>query len=209
MHHLLFLSQPAQSEDSRPKDVKAADPKAGDSKPADAKTGDQANTGDKNGTAETQPADHAPQGGCASLMSSPAQMLIFLVPLAFFLLMSRNQNKKQREIETSLKVGDRVVTRAGAIGKVVDVGERVVKVELAPGVNVQFLKTAIDGIDAGDPKPEPKKEDSKKESDKNGEAKADKESTKKEIVASKDDSKKDDVKADKDAKKSLPAAEKD
>ncbi len=125
-------------------------------------------------TTQTQPADAPPPApsGVGGFFQGPGQFLIFLVPLAFLLFMSRNQNKKQREIESSLKVGDRVVTRAGAIGKVTDVGERIVKIELAPGVNVQFLKTAIEGVDAGDPK-DPKKDDAKKGDDKKDDAKKD------------------------------------
>ncbi len=103
--------------------------------------------------------------------------------------MSRNQNKKQRAIESSIKVGDRVVTRAGAIGKVTDVGERIIKLELAPGVNVQFLKTAIEGIDAGDPK-DPKKDDAKKdEKDSKDKDSKDKDSKDKDSKDSKNDSK--------------------
>lgn len=138
-------------------------------------------------TAQTQPAD-APAGpppapgGIGGFFAGPGQFLIFLVPLAFLLFMSRNQKKKQQEIESSIKVGDRVVTRAGAIGKVVDVGERIIKLELAPGVNVQFLKTAIEGVDAGDPK-DPKKDDAKKD-----DAKKD-EKDSKEKDSKKDDSK--------------------
>jgi preprotein translocase subunit YajC len=113
-------------------------------------------------TTQTQPADAPPPapGGVGGFFAGPGQFLIFLVPLAFLLFMSRSQNKKQREIESSLKVGDRVVTRSGAIGKITDVGDRIVKIELAPGVNVQFLKTSIEGVDQGDPK-DAKKDDAK------------------------------------------------
>ncbi len=152
-------------------------------------------------TAQTQPADAPPgapaaPGGIGGFFAGPGQFLIFLVPLAFLLFMSRNQNKKQREIESSIKVGDRVVTRAGVIGKVTDVGERIIKLELAPGVNVQFLKTAIEGIDAGDPK-DPKKDDAKKDDkdskDSKDNSSKDKDSKEKDSKDSKDkDKKKDD-----------------
>ena len=79
-------------------------------------------------------------------------MLMFLLPLLLVFFMTRNQSKKQREIEAGLKPGDKVVTQAGLIGKLVEVGERTVKLEIAPGVNVQVLKASIQGIE-GDPKP--------------------------------------------------------
>jgi len=87
-------------------------------------------------------------------------MLLMLLPLVLVLFMSRNQSKKQKEIEAALKPGDQVVTQSGLIGKLVDIGERKVKLEIAPGVNVQVLKTSIQGIE-GDPKADPKAAESK------------------------------------------------
>jgi len=52
----------------------------------------------------------------------------------------------RKQIESNLKVGDRVVTRSGLVGRIVDLGERA-KIEIAPGVTVQMLKTAIEGLD--------------------------------------------------------------
>jgi len=79
-------------------------------------------------------------------------ILFFLLPLLFVFLMTRNQSKKQKELESALKPGDKVVTQAGLIGKLIEVGDRTVKLEIAPGVNVQVLKAAIQGVD-GEPKP--------------------------------------------------------
>lgn len=93
------------------------------------------------------------------------QILIFAVPVLLILFMMRNQNKKQKEVEASLKVGDRVGTRGGAIGKIVRLHERTLDLELAPGVVVAFKKEAIEGLDI-DPKTDPKKADDKKSDDK-------------------------------------------
>jgi preprotein translocase subunit YajC len=109
------------------------------------------------------PEGASPASGGGSMFGTMSTFLIFLLPLALIFFMSRGQNKKQKALESSLKAGDRVITRAGAIGKVIDVGPRVVKVELAPGVNVQFLKTAIEGLDTDDTK---KADDAKKTDDK-------------------------------------------
>jgi len=108
--------------------------------------------------APTQPSQGAPPapgadgGGGGSPFGSLPTMLMFLLPLLLVFFMTRNQSKKQREIEAGLKPGDKVVTQAGLIGKLVEVGERTVKLEIAPGVNVQVLKASIQGIE-GDPKP--------------------------------------------------------
>lgn len=79
-------------------------------------------------------------------------MLFLLLPILLIFWMTRSQNKKQKDLEESLKVGDRVVTRAGMIGKITKMGEKTAEVEIAPGVFVAFLKTAIEGKDATDPK---------------------------------------------------------
>lgn len=131
------------------------------------------------------PAEGAPAGGGGGSPFGGMGMLFLLLPIALLLFMSRSQNKKQKELETGLKVGDRVITRAGAIGKIVKVGERTFDLELAPGVFVPFLKSSIEGLDMGDPK---KVDDKKDEKSKSDDKKDDK-------------SKSDDKKADDDKKK--------
>jgi len=81
-------------------------------------------------------------------------MMPILLVVSFLLLFMtmRGQNKKQKQIEASLKTGETVVTQAGLIGKIVTLGEREVKLEIAPGVNVRVLKSAIQGIDPGETK---------------------------------------------------------
>ncbi|AKT41710.1 preprotein translocase subunit YajC [Chondromyces crocatus] len=79
-------------------------------------------------------------------------LLMFALPLLLIFMMTRSQNKRQKQMEAGLKVGDRVVTQAGLIGKIVDMSSTSnrVKLEIAPGVNVQILKTAIQGVDGGE-----------------------------------------------------------
>lgn len=106
---------------------------------------------------QTQPAQGAPpdapqqrpqgSGGDGYMM-----IMLLVVPLMLFFFMSRSQQKKQKQLESSLKVGDRVVTRSGIIGKIVESGERKMKLEIAPGVNVMVLKTMIDGHDVDEAK---------------------------------------------------------
>ncbi|MDI3284029.1 preprotein translocase subunit YajC [Polyangium sp. 15x6] len=107
--------------------------------------------------APAQPSQGAPTqtpegGGGGGQPFGGMTILFFLLPLLFVFLMTRNQSKKQKELEAALKPGDKVVTQAGLIGKLIEVGDRTVKLEIAPGVNVQVLKAAIQGVD-GEPKP--------------------------------------------------------
>ncbi len=78
--------------------------------------------------------------------------LILALPLLLIFMMTRSQNKKQKQLESSLKTGDRVVTQAGLIGKITEIGERSsrVRLEIAPGVTVQILKSSIQGVDPGE-----------------------------------------------------------
>jgi preprotein translocase subunit YajC len=87
-----------------------------------------------------------PSGGFSSMV-----MLLMFVPLILFLFwQSRSQQKKQEAAVNALKKGDRVVTQSGLIGKLLDVDTRYAKVELAPGVKVQVLRTSLVGRDGED-----------------------------------------------------------
>lgn len=75
--------------------------------------------------------------------------MMLILPLLLFgliILMNRSDKKRRAEVEAKLKKGDRVVTRAGFIGKLVEVGEKNARVEIAPGVVVRMVKTAIEGL---------------------------------------------------------------
>ncbi len=111
------------------------------------------------------PPDATPSGGAP--MSGITTILFMLMPVLLIVFTMRNQSKKQKAIEQNLKTGDTVVTQAGLIGKIVEMNERTVRLEIAPGVNVRLLKTAIQGIDAGDTKVDPKADakDSKESKD--------------------------------------------
>jgi preprotein translocase subunit YajC len=81
-----------------------------------------------------------------------------MVPL--FLLMwwmSRSQQKRQEKALATLKKGDKVITQSGLVGKLLEVGERYAKLELAPGVKVEMLKTSLLGKDTGENQPEPRR----------------------------------------------------
>jgi preprotein translocase subunit YajC len=47
------------------------------------------------------------------------------------------------------------------IGKIIELGDRTAKLEIAPGVNVQMLKTAIEGVDGGSDAKDEKKDTAK------------------------------------------------
>lgn len=76
------------------------------------------------------------------------QSLIFLVLIivVFYFFMIRPQVKKQKEATTyrnSLSKGDKVATSGGIYGKINDVKEKTVTLEIADNVLVKVDKTAV------------------------------------------------------------------
>jgi preprotein translocase subunit YajC len=80
-------------------------------------------------------------------------MLILLAAIALLFFTMRGQTKRQKQLESNLKTGDTVITQSGLIGKITELSERTARLEIAPGVNVRILKSSIQGLDGGDPKP--------------------------------------------------------
>jgi preprotein translocase subunit YajC len=77
-------------------------------------------------------------------------LLLFGVLIFFMFWSSRSQQKKQQKLLADLKKGDRVVTQSGLVGKLAEVGDRIVKVEIAPGVKAEMLKSSLVGKDGAE-----------------------------------------------------------
>jgi preprotein translocase subunit YajC len=75
------------------------------------------------------------------------QVLVFVLFFAgvYFVLLRPQQQrvKRQRELITAIGVGDRVVTAGGLIGRVVDLADDRLELEIADGVVVELLRLAI------------------------------------------------------------------
>jgi preprotein translocase subunit YajC len=100
-------------------------------------------------------------------MGLPLMMLMFLPLILVMLWQSRSQQKKQDQLVSSLKKGDRVVTQSGLVGRLAEVDNRYAKVEIAPGVKVTMLRTSLTGRDTEDSakKDDASKKDESKKSD--------------------------------------------
>ncbi|MBL0718342.1 preprotein translocase subunit YajC [Piscinibacter sp. Jin2] len=93
--------------------------------------------------AQTAPAA-APAGGPESSLLSMLPLLLMFVVLYF--VMIRPQMKKQKEHKAmidALAKGDEVVTGGGLLGRVSKLGEAILHVELADGVEVQIQRQAV------------------------------------------------------------------
>ena len=69
-----------------------------------------------------------------------------LMLVVFYFLLIRPQNKRakeQREMLSKVAVGDEVATTGGILGKVTEVGEQFLTLEIANGVNVKLQKFQV------------------------------------------------------------------
>ena len=90
---------------------------------------------------------HAQAAGAAggqSILS--ALMLPVLLLVVFYFLLIRPQTKRakeQKEMLSKVAAGDEVATTGGILGKVVEVGDQFVTLEIASGVNIKLQKFQI------------------------------------------------------------------
>lgn len=78
-------------------------------------------------------------------------LLIMVVPMLLLLFFtSRSQQKKHAARIAELKKGDRVLTQGGLVGRLVEMGDRFAKLEVAPGVKVEVLKSQVLGVDSAE-----------------------------------------------------------
>lgn len=81
----------------------------------------------------------------SSILGSPFTMIILAFAIMYF-FMIRPQRKRQREIENfrnSLQVGQEVVTSGGLYGKIKQVDNNIVSVEVAHNVVIRVDKSAV------------------------------------------------------------------
>lgn len=74
-------------------------------------------------------------------------MLMIVAMIAiFYFFMIRPQSKKQKELKQqreAMKVGDKVVTAGGIHGKIREVGETVIIIEVTQGVSLKVDKNSV------------------------------------------------------------------
>ncbi|HEY8507545.1 MAG TPA: preprotein translocase subunit YajC [Steroidobacteraceae bacterium] len=87
-------------------------------------------------------AQSAPTGGA---QFAPLLMMVVFVVIFYFLLI-RPQQKRAREhqqLVSKLATGDEVVTSGGILGRVTEVGDTFVTLEIAEGVRIKVQKFQI------------------------------------------------------------------
>src|SRR5450755_4351007 len=93
-------------------------------------------------SANARAAGAAPSGpGLLNTLLLPALLLV-----VFYFLLIRPQSKRakeQREMLSKVSVGDEIATTGGILGKVSEVGEQYLSVEIADGVNIKLQKFQV------------------------------------------------------------------
>lgn len=86
-------------------------------------------------------------GGAAG---GPSMLNTLLLPalllVVFYFLLIRPQSKRakeQREMLSKVAVGDEIATTGGILGKVTEVGEQFLSVDIADGVNIKLQKFQV------------------------------------------------------------------
>jgi preprotein translocase subunit YajC len=93
---------------------------------------------------DSSPPPSQQQGGGAGGGSSSLLMLApIVVMMVVMLFMSRNQKKRDADTRSKLRKGIKVISQSGLVGELVELDDRLAKVKIAPGTNVQMLVSSL------------------------------------------------------------------
>ena len=89
--------------------------------------------------------------GVAPAAGSQLPFILLMVALfaMIYFMMLRPQQKKQKEHQTllsKLAVGDEVVTTGGLLGKITEVGDSFITLEVAPDVRIKVQKFQVSAL---------------------------------------------------------------
>lgn len=85
------------------------------------------------------------EGGGSPLIAALPFVLIFVFFYFLILRPQRKQSKERDELLNSLKRGDDVITSGGIYGKIVNVDNDTLTLEIAKGINIKISRSGIGG----------------------------------------------------------------
>jgi preprotein translocase subunit YajC len=91
-------------------------------------------------------------GGAGAIAQFIPLILIFVIMYFLILRPQQKRMKEHRNMVSELKRGDQVITQGGLIGKVTDVKDDELTVEIAQGVKVRVVRATVAQVVA-QPKP--------------------------------------------------------
>jgi len=76
----------------------------------------------------------------------PSFIFLLLIIVVFYMFMIRPQMRRQKELKTyreALQKGDKVITTGGIYGKITDLKDSTITVEISDNVRIKIDKSAI------------------------------------------------------------------
>jgi preprotein translocase subunit YajC len=89
---------------------------------------------------------HAQAAGATPGVGYSQYLILIVFVAVFYFLLIRPQQKRAKEHQallSKLATGDEVITGAGILGRVTDVGDSFVTVEIADGVRIKVQKSQV------------------------------------------------------------------
>lgn len=77
-----------------------------------------------------------------------ANLLIFALPvllIGFMFITQRRRQKETQKLQSTLGVGDEVMTTSGLLGRITGLDDEIATLEVSPGVSIRFNRRAIAG----------------------------------------------------------------
>jgi preprotein translocase subunit YajC len=93
----------------------------------------------------------APGQSAGGLLSFLPFALILGIFYFLILMPMKKRQKKVQEFQSTLSVGDRIVTTSGIYGQVTKLNEKTVQVQIADKVRVEVARAAIGGRQGEEP----------------------------------------------------------
>ena len=84
----------------------------------------------------------------ATSSGGSSNLLIFALPLlliGFMFITQRRRTKETQRVQSTLAVGDEVMTTSGLLGRVTALDDQIASLEVSPGVSIRFNRRAIAG----------------------------------------------------------------
>jgi preprotein translocase subunit YajC len=92
----------------------------------------------------------AGQGAGGFMQFVPFAIILGIFYFLILMPMTRRQ-KKVREFQESLKVGDKIVTTSGIYGQITKLNDKSVQVQIADKVRIEVARAAVGGYQGQDP----------------------------------------------------------
>ena len=74
-------------------------------------------------------------------------LIVFIAGFYFFIMRPQQKRQKQhRDMISQLGTGDEIVTNGGMLGKVTELGDQYIGIEVAKGVEIRIQKNAIGAV---------------------------------------------------------------